>query len=169
MLELKTYQQLSLSTLQSFLWRCRTKDVADAFAETLVEQEREIVPYQAIFGETPAVCLRIPTGGGKTLLAAHCIAVAGSTLLDSDAPVTLWLTPSDTIRSQTLEALANVRHPYRQALAHYFGDRVRVCDLDTLQAVGPQEVGKSAIVVVATAYSGERDRRFRSIVTGCTA
>ena len=153
MLELKTYQRQSLSSLQAFLRRCRTKSVAEAFAETLAEQEREAVPYQAIFGETPAVCLRIPTGGGKTLLAAHCIAAAGSTLLDSDAPVALWLTPSDTIRTQTLEALANVRHPYRQALAHYFGDRVRVCDLDTLQTVGPQEVGKSAIVVVATIQS----------------
>ena len=28
------------------------------------------------FGELPCVCLRIPTGGGKTLLGAHAVVVA---------------------------------------------------------------------------------------------
>ncbi|MDD4888258.1 MAG: DEAD/DEAH box helicase family protein, partial [Thiomonas sp.] len=152
MLTLKTYQQQALDALTAFLQRCRSQPVATAFAATLAGQERA-VPYQPIFGDTPAVCLRIPTGGGKTLLAAHCIAVTSRTLLDTDAPVALWLTPSDTIRTQTLDALANVRHPYRQALAHSFGDRVQVCDLDSLQTISPQDVGKAAIVVVATIQS----------------
>ncbi|VDY05828.1 MULTISPECIES: DEAD/DEAH box helicase [unclassified Thiomonas] len=152
MLTLKTYQQQTLDALTAFLQRCRSQPVAQAFAATLAGQERAVA-YQPIFGDTPAVCLRIPTGGGKTLLAAHCIAATSRTLLDTDAPVTLWLTPSDTIRTQTLEALANVRHPYRQALAHSFGDRVQVCDLDSLQTLSPQDVGKTAIVVVATIQS----------------
>ena len=152
MLTLKTYQQQALDALTAFLQRCRSQPVATAFAATLAGQERA-VPYQLIFGDTPAVCLRIPTGGGKTLLAAHCIAATSHTLLDTDAPVALWLTPSDTIRTQTLDALANVRHPYRQALAQSFGDRVQVCDLDSLQTVSPQDVGKAAIVVVATIQS----------------
>jgi len=152
MLTLKTYQQQTLDALTGFLQRCRSQPVAQAFAATLAGQERAVA-YQPIFGDTPAVCLRIPTGGGKTLVAAHCIAATSRTLLDTDAPVTLWLTPSDTIRTQTLEALANVRHPYRQALAHSFGDRVQVCDLDSLQTLSPQDVGKAAIVVVATIQS----------------
>ncbi len=152
MLTLKIYQQQTLDALTGFFQRCRIEPVAKAFAATTAEQERS-APYQAIFGDTPAVCLRIPTGGGKTLLAAHCIASAASNLLDTDAPVALWLTPSDTIRTQTLDALANVRHPYRQALSHYFGDRVQVCDLESLQTISPQDVGKAAVVVVATIQS----------------
>mgnify|MGYP002144620211 CR=1 FL=1 len=74
-------------------------------------------------------------------------------VLDSNAPIALWLTPSDTIQTQTLEALANARHPYRQALAHYFGDRVQVCDLESLQTISPHDVGKAAIVIVATIQS----------------
>jgi type III restriction enzyme len=149
MFELKNYQQGVLTALNAFLQATRTKTVPEAFAATISSQGRTD-PYHAFFGDVPAVCLRVPTGGGKTLLAAHSVALAGKAVLDTDSPVALWLTPSDAIRTQTLEALANARHPYRQALMQHFGDRVRVCDLDSLQTIGPHNVGKSCIIVVAT-------------------
>jgi type III restriction enzyme len=149
MLELKNYQQGALTVLNNFLLATRTKGVPEAFAATIAAQGRTD-PYHALFGVVPSVCLRGPTGGGKTLLAAHSVAIAGKAVLDTDSPVALWLTPSDAIRTQTLEALENARHPYRQALTQHFGDRVRVCDLDSLQTIGPHDVGKNCIVVVAT-------------------
>lgn len=149
MLELKNYQQGTLAVLNKFLVATRTKTASEAFAEIIAAQGRSD-PYHALFGEVPTVCLRVPTGGGKTLLAAHSVALAGKAVLDTDSPIALWLTPSDTIRTQTLEALANARHPYRQALMQHFGDRVRVCDLDSLQTISPHDVGKSCIVVVST-------------------
>ena len=153
MLELKQYQKNALSALTQFLQACRSVPVADAFHAMLATQNRSGERYNTVFDEVPCVCLRIPTGGGKTLLAAHGVALAGKAVLDSDAPLALWLTPSDTIRSQTLEALSNARHPYRQALAQYFGDRVQVCDLESLQTISPHDVGKACIVVVATIQS----------------
>ena len=53
----------------------------------------------------PYVCLRLPTGGGKTLLAAEAIGEIGRALLGTDRPVCLWITPSTTIRDQTRAAL----------------------------------------------------------------
>jgi len=153
MLTLKTYQQSALTALTDFLTAARSQPVADAYGAALAAQNRTGETYQPLFGDLPTVCLRVPTGGGKTIMAAHAVALAGETVLDSDAPIALWLTPSDTIRTQTLEALANARHPYRQALAHYFGDRVRVCDLESLQTISPHDVGKAAIVIVATIQS----------------
>lgn len=153
MLTLKTYQQTALTTLVEFLSATRSKPVAAAYAESLAQQGRSNEPYQPLFGDTPAACLRVPTGGGKTIMAAHAVALAGKAMLDSDAPVALWLTPSDTVRTQTIEALANARHPYRQALAHHFGDRVQVCDLESLQTISPHDVGKAAIVIVSTIQS----------------
>lgn len=149
MFELKTYQQGVLAALNNFLLTTRTKPVAEAFAATIDTQGRAD-PYHALFGVVPTVCLRVPTGGGKTLLAAHSVALAGKAVMDTDSPVALWLTPSDAIRTQTLEALANARHPYRMALMQHFGDRVRVCDLESLQTISPHDVGKSCIIVVAT-------------------
>ena len=150
MLTLKTYQQSALEVLTQFLTDTRSKPVADVYTAILSGQNRTGETYQPLFGDVPCVCLRVPTGGGKTIMASHAVAIASKAVLDSDAPIALWLTPSDTIRTQTLEALANARHPYRQALAHYFGDRVRVCDLESLQTISPHDVGKAAIVIVAT-------------------
>lgn len=153
MLTLKKYQEDALAALVAFLSDTRKKPLAEAFKVALATQGRND-PYQPVFGEAvPSVCLRVPTGGGKTLLAAHTVALAGKAILDTDAPVALWLTPSDAIRTQTLEGLSNAHHPYRKALGQHFGDRVRVCDLESLQTIGAQDVGKACIVVVATIQS----------------
>ena len=76
----------------------------------------------------PNVCLRLPTGGGKTLLAAHTVAVAGRHFLERDYPVVLWMVPTNTIRVQTAEALKKPGHPYRAALDEAFDGRVSVFD-----------------------------------------
>lgn len=153
MFELKKYQKDVLAALSKFLECCRSTSIDHAYQASLAEQKRFGEHYHDIFPGVPSVCLRVPTGGGKTILAAHSINLVGKAIQDTDAPVALWLTPSDTIRTQTLEALSNAQHPYRQALAHYFGDRIQVCDLTSLQTISPHDVGKACIVVVTTIQS----------------
>ena len=154
MLKLKDYQDKALTELITFLHRTRIVGVEAAWRESMVKLDRSSMAYQhRAFGDVSCVCLRIPTGGGKTVLAAHAIAQAGKALNDTDSPVALWLTPSDAIRSQTLEALNNPRHAYRQALETYFPQRVRVCDLEQLATINPLDVGRQAIVIVTTIQS----------------
>lgn len=150
MFTLKNYQKNALSCLEQFLTSCRYLSHQDAFNQALREQGRPSQTYNKIFNKAPSVCLRVPTGGGKTIIAAHSVALAGKAILDSDAPTVLWLTPSDTIRSQTLEALSNPKHAYRQALADKFADRVKICDLESLQTINTQDIGRSCVVIVAT-------------------
>jgi len=150
MIILKQYQETALTILSEFLTATRSTSVVDAYKAALAKQGRVNETYSPIFGDVPSVCLRIPTGGGKTIMAAHAVAIAGKTILDSDTPIALWLTPSDTIRTQTLDALAKSSHPYRQALAQYFGDRIRICDLESLQTINTNDLGNAAIVVIAT-------------------
>lgn len=154
--ELKKYQEQSLLHLQRYLQACDTSlpDVAFKLLRSELETNTSSSSYNHRFGEkVPCVCLRVPTGGGKTLMAAHAVSIAGRALLHTDSPVALWLTPSDTIRTQTLEAFSDARHPYRQALTQHFGDRIRICDLDSLQTIGPHDVGQSAILVITTIQS----------------
>ena len=55
------------------------------------------MPYRADeLGPVPCVCLRIPTGGGKTLMAAHAIPRIAQTWANRPFPVALWLTPSES-------------------------------------------------------------------------
>jgi type III restriction enzyme len=153
MLRLKRYQARALEVLGEFLRDCQRKSIDEAFQTALLKQDRHNEFYHRIFDDVPAICLRLPTGGGKTLLGAHCVALAAKEMLETDAPVALWLTPSETIRLQTLSALGESRHPYRQALASYFGDRVWVCGLEGIPTINPHDLGKACIVVVATIQS----------------
>lgn len=151
MFELKSYQAKALDTLDDFFRRLRVAGRDEAWRQALEAQGQKARAYDAsALGDVPAVCVRIPTGGGKTFLAAHAVARIGKTLLDTDAPVALWLVPSDAIRQQTLSALQSPHHPCRRALAQHFGDRVRVCGLDEVATIGRHELGQSAIVIVAT-------------------
>jgi len=57
---------------------------------------------------------------------------------------------SDAIRTQTADALANPRHPYRAALDEAFGGRVRVFDLADFAQVRPQDLAQNACIIVGT-------------------
>jgi len=169
MFSLKSYQQQALAALDTFFRQVRAKGLAAAWESCAPVHERDGEPWRARYdgaalGEVPAVCVRIPTGGGKTFLAAHAVAHAGKTLGDTAAPVALWLVPSDAIRGQTLTALTTPRNPCHEALTAHFGERVRVCALDELATVGPQEVGTSAVIIVATIQSfNVKDKTIRSV------
>ena len=143
-LTLKQYQADALQALQSFLIDCLSRGAKLAF------ESATGLPYNNKLDTVPSVCLRVPTGGGKTLIAAHSIGCKADTYVDTVAPVVLWLVPSDMIRQQTLKALSDVAHPYRQALAAKYQDRIKVCDLESLQTVNRHDVGKNCIVVVTT-------------------
>ena len=145
---LKTYQQAALDTLAVFARAAAVKGPALAFGELAGRS------YKAdAFGEVPCLCLRIPTGGGKTVMAAHAVPLLAREWRATDAPVVVWLVPSDTIRSQTLGALQTPGHPYRAALTAAYGDGVRVCALEDVAQIAPPEWGRQAVVVVATIQS----------------
>ena len=155
MFELKNYQKQALVVLENFLVAARSQSVESAFEQALTEQKQKPVPYRHYaFEEIPYVCLRLPTGGGKTVLASHSVKVAKQAYLEQDYPVVLWLVPTNTIREQTLKALKTVAHPYRQALEQEFGlDRLRVMDIGEVTQLCPQDIGRKAVIVVGTLAS----------------
>ncbi|MCC7085487.1 MAG: hypothetical protein IT427_10815 [Pirellulales bacterium] len=69
----------------------------------------------------PYICLRVPTGGGKILIAAHAVGAIAKHLGHLDHPLCLWVTPSTTIRDQTLRGLRNRQHTYHAALREGLG------------------------------------------------
>jgi type III restriction enzyme len=74
----------------------------------------------------PHVCFKVPTGGGKTLLAA-----AALERLNRPTGFTLWITPTRAIYQQTRAALRNREHPYRQMLERASGGRVKLLEKET--------------------------------------
>lgn len=152
MFKLKGYQQRAVEVIQHFLSQCReTNSVAQAYEATLKSQQAPVHPYRDYgFGEVPYFCLRIPTGGGKTVLGSYAVEVAAQCYLETEAPIALWLVPTTTIRKQTVEALKTPGHPYRQNLDRAFNRQVLVLDIDEVTQIRPQDLGSKAIVVVST-------------------
>ena len=74
----------------------------------------------------PNVCIKVPTGGGKTFLAASSLKAVFDKLPTGKTRFVVWLVPSDAILTQTVAHLSNPNHPYRQRLDRDFGGRVNV-------------------------------------------
>jgi type III restriction enzyme len=157
-MELKPFQRAALDTLTAYLQRARVlADPEQAFLQVWRERNPERTPptYRTIAGlpGVPNVCLRLPTGGGKTLLASHTVAVAGRHFLERDYPVVLWMVPTNTIRVQTAEALKKPSHPYRAALDEAFDGRVSVFDAAEITQIRPQDLTERVTVIVITIQS----------------
>ena len=145
---LKSYQQAALDSLAALARAAQLQGPALGFRALTGRA------YNAdAFGEVPCVCLRIPTGGGKTVMAAHAVPLLARAWCATDAPVAVWLVPSDAIRSQTLAALQTPGHPYREALTAAYGDSLQVCTLDDVAQIAPPDWGRHTVVVVATIQS----------------
>ena len=100
----------------------------------------------------PYVCLRVPTGGGKTLLACYAAGLAQREFMRAERAVVLWLVPSNTILDQTADALRDPRHPYRRALELACGS-VDVVTIEEALRLSRAAVEGQTVVIVATIQS----------------
>ena len=157
-MKLKQYQFDALAVLRRFFEEARIAGPKNAY-ETITQgpdQATRLGRYAggytplARLTDVPYVCLRLPTGGGKTLLGAHAVAISRDTWIEKDHPLVLWLAPSNTIRLQTVQALKSTRHPYRQALDEAFSGRVRVIDIADFTHVRPHDLRDQCCIVVGT-------------------
>ena len=77
----------------------------------------------------PHVCLKIPTGGGKTLMGA--VAIERILMrMTKQTGLVLWIVPTNAIYAQTKAALWNREHSYRQRLELACGGKVKVMEKD---------------------------------------
>lgn len=147
MFQLKEYQKTTLSKLQKYLELTRFKGAEGAYHEL-----KECSCYNKIknLENVPYVCLRLPTGGGKTYLASHTIPLVAHTYLETETPMVLWFCPTNTIKTQTLETLKNPRHPNREILEKAFGGNVLVFDIEDYTNVRAQDIEGKCCVFVST-------------------
>lgn len=64
----------------------------------------------------PRLCIKVPTGGGKTLLAVETIRQYQELFVKRKTGLVVWIVPSEIIYSQTVERLRDKADPYRQLL-----------------------------------------------------
>lgn len=132
-MELKQYQRDVLGEVGRFARTyAMTKDAATAYgvfmnAVGLTPGQGGVERYRDDLGGAPKVCVKVPTGGGKTFIGASAVRVL-TEALPSSSNVAVWLVPRREILSQTLRNFRNPEHFLRMALDRDFGGRVEVLD-----------------------------------------
>ncbi len=105
----------------------------------------------------PHVCLKLPTGGGKTLLAAHSVDRILVSHFRQTTGFVLWIVPSEAIYIQTKAQLADREHPIRQTLDRASGGRVRI--LEKLDGFTKQDVEQKLCALLLMLPSANRENR----------
>ncbi len=148
----KKYQQQVLESIETYFRACHElPSPSIAFNAVTEKLWGQGLTYRSLDGfekDMPYFCLRVPTGGGKTWLAAKSVALINTHLLRNEHSVILWLTPSKPIREQTLKALRDRNHPYAAALRD--AGAVTVLDLEEAKNITRATIETSTVVIVAT-------------------
>ena len=148
-MELKSYQKEVLADLARYL-ELVVELQSPAKAYTAFWNERNVIVglggmpnYVNVLPGVPHVCAKVPTGGGKTYIAASAVRTIFDAMPQRRARAVVWLVPSDAILTQTSRALQNPNHPYRQRLDVDFGGRVEVYSKE--QALMGQNINPSSV------------------------
>lgn len=167
-MELKKYQQKTLSQLQNYLLELRKypkdKTAGVAFMVTWTDaQDRFSKEYHWVpeIGKAPFVCIKVPTGGGKTLIAVHAVGAICKDYLGerSDTGLVMWFVPSDAIRTQTLEHLCDRKHPYREYLDQRFNNAIKIFDLSEAKSIKKNDLADNLCVIVSTLSAFRRNNK----------
>jgi type III restriction enzyme len=172
-MQLKDYQIRALREFEAFLVKLRQKE--DKFAplysalkeagaplpdpakkawEELFPQRSYIERVNAVREPVTNICLKIPTGGGKTLLACHALGSVNRVYSHSNSGMVLWIVPTEQIYKQTLKALKDRSHPYRQALDMASSGRTKIIEKN--DAFAPEDVRDSLVVLIMMLQSANR-------------
>lgn len=149
----------------------RDNDLIIAWKDYWEQQDIHIgfggVPaYQNAIEGVPHICMKVPTGGGKTFMACASIKKIFDTMPLDKPRVVVWLVPSDSILIQTIRTLSNVNHPYRQKLDADFAGRVGVYTKEMLlngQGFSPDTVREMLTICILSYGSLRIDSRKKDV------
>ena len=140
-MELKSYQQKVIENLEEYLEYVQEhKNVSTAFNQYW---EDKIGPYNPLdntgmqlyknnIPKSAHVCIKVPTAGGKTFIAVNALHSIFSAYDTSKTKAVIWLVPWSNLLQQTVNALSNPEHPYRQKLNALFNHKVEIYQKEDL-------------------------------------
>lgn len=160
---LKNYQIKVVSELKRFFRAAReTKDAIETARKALPENLRHTLNWvQSTFGNLhkpyndscangfgnyyPRVCIKVPTGGGKTLLAVEAIREYKNLFVQKRTGLVVWIVPSETIYTQTVRKLRDKSNYLRQLLDQCSGGNTII--LEKGQRLTTHDIEENLVVL----------------------
>jgi len=111
--------------------------------------------------DLPTFCIKVPTGGGKTLIATQVLAAIYESILKdrNGTGLVLWVVPSDQIYKDTLKALRDRRHFYRESLEFSLSRRIDVWEKHEVNRLTPSQLRSNLNILLLKLASTNRGDR----------
>lgn len=158
-MELKKYQQNTIDTLKDYLKEL--EKVGSKYAFMGITDR----PYKSeFFNETPFICIKIPTGGGKTLVGCHAVNEIMCSVLKHkmDRGIVMWFVPSEAIKSQTLRKFKDRNDGHRKALDEAFNNRIRIFSNEEALRIKKDDVDDNLCIVVSSLDAFRKEKNLQS-------
>lgn len=107
-MELKNYQKTVMQDLARFIAAVnREGNIVKGWESYWQDKDINVgangaLSYKNKIKNTPCVCLKVPTGGGKTFMACCAVKKIFAAMPPQKPKLLVWLVPSDPILQQTL-------------------------------------------------------------------
>ncbi len=165
-MKLKEYQERTLKETKAFVeqlavWRPEALrrgswlfDFAEKAWDDTAVGRTYLKKKDGLGRPLPVFCLKIPTGGGKTLLAVKTIDLVHNLYLKRQAGLVVWIVPTLQIYRQTLQRLRDRDDPYRQHLDMVSAGKTLI--LEKADGFSPQDVEEHLCVLLLMLPSASR-------------
>lgn len=169
---LKNYQIRVVGELKNFLTKAKENRVAiEAAAKLLPENLRHSLNYVQTTFEAiakplddncknglgnyyPRLSIKVPTGGGKTLLGVEAIREYQTLFAQKRTGLIVWIVPKDIIYTQTVERLRDKSDPYRQLLDQASGGKTIITEKG--QKLSQQDIEENLVILFVMIQSISR-------------
>src|SRR3989344_1117028 len=159
-MELKKYQKKAVERINEYLSELNEYrgNPRKAFI-SITSREKESVKYHEDFGDTPFICVKIPTGGGKTFVACHSVIEIMTNYLKEklDKGIVMWFVPSEAIKTQTLKKFKDSKDIHRKVLNEAFGNNVKIFSNEEALRIKKQDVEDNLCIIVASLEAFRKD------------
>ncbi len=105
----------------------------------------------------PNVTLKVPTGGGKTYLACAALSRIFGRYVGANTGMVLWIVPNEAIYTQTLKALRDRDHAYRQTLDRASANRTMI--LEKGDPLNSNDLAANLCIMVLMLQAGNRQNQ----------
>ena len=166
-MELKRFQRRVLEEVEAYLRAVEAQRAGGnaRYATRAAWEDQGLGPYHdrrnGLGEDFPHFCVKVPTGGGKTLLATQILGAAHRTLFKdrNGAGLVLWVVPSSQIYRDTLKRLRDRSDLYRVMLEHAVSRRIEVWEKQQINRLSPARLRDCLNILVIQLASTNRQTK----------
>jgi type III restriction enzyme len=166
-MDLKRFQRRVVDEVEQYLQLVAEQRAGGnpRYASRAAWEDLRLGPYydrkNGIGEDLPTFCVKVPTGGGKTLLATQILGSAYRTILKdrNGSGLLLWVVPSSQIYRDTLKRLRDRGDMYRLMLEHALSRRIEVWEKHEIARLSPAKMRECLNILVIQLASTNRQTK----------